>query len=109
MSMLTLGVLGTSSKENEKRVAIHPRHIDRLGPDVRAAMLVESGYGTAFGVSDDEIATQVGGVVPRDALVEGSDVVLMPKPTIPDVAALRDGQVLWGWPHCVQDAELTQL
>ena len=26
-----------------------------------------------------------------------------------DLAELRDGQVLWGWPHCVQDAELTQL
>ena len=22
---------------------------------------------------------------------------------------LRDGQVLWGWPHCVQDDEITQL
>ena len=26
-----------------------------------------------------------------------------------DVAELRDGQVLWGWPHCVQDRALTQL
>ena len=25
-----------------------------------------------------------------------------------DVASLREGQVLWGWPHCVQDRELTQ-
>ena len=25
------------------------------------------------------------------------------------MAALREGQILWGWPHCVQDAELTQL
>ena len=22
---------------------------------------------------------------------------------------MREGQVLWGWPHCVQDAEITQL
>ena len=22
---------------------------------------------------------------------------------------MRDGQVLWGWPHCVQDEEITQL
>jgi alanine dehydrogenase len=26
-----------------------------------------------------------------------------------DIAQLRSGQVLWGWPHCVQDEELTQL
>ena len=36
-------------------------------------------------------------------------MVLLPKPQHADVAALRAGQVLWGWPHCVQDAELTQL
>jgi alanine dehydrogenase len=26
-----------------------------------------------------------------------------------DLAELRAGQILWGWPHCVQDPELTQL
>ena len=109
MSLLTLGVLGTSAKENEKRVAIHPRHLDRIDPDVRAAILVESGYGLDFGVSDDEIATQVREVVAHDEVIARSDVVLMPKPTLGHVAALRDGQVLWGWPHCVQDTALTQL
>lgn len=109
MTLLTLGVLGTSGKENEKRVPIHPRHFDRIDSDLRASMVVESGYGTSFGVSDAELAPQVGAVAGRDDLVARSDVVLMPKPTIPDVAALRDGQVLWGWPHCVQDAALTQL
>lgn len=109
MTLLTLGVLGTSAKENEKRVAIHPRHLDRIDADVRAAMLVESGYGVDFGVSDDEIAAQVGGVASHDEVIARSDVVLMPKPTIQQVSSLRDGQVLWGWPHCVQDAELTQL
>ena len=34
---------------------------------------------------------------------------LLPKPLAADLADLRDGQVLWGWPHCVQDRELTQL
>jgi len=72
-------------------------------------MLVERGYGVDFGVSDEEIAPQVGAVVAADELVERSDVVLMPKPTLADVQRLREGQVLWGWPHCVQDAELTQL
>jgi alanine dehydrogenase len=34
---------------------------------------------------------------------------VLPKPTLQDVSDLRDGQVLWGWPHAVQDSELTQL
>jgi alanine dehydrogenase len=107
--LLRLGVLATSAKENERRVPIHPRHFDRIDADLRAATVVESGYGSAFGVSDDEIATQVGRVCARNEVVAGSDVVLLPKPTLADVAELRDGQVLWGWPHCVQDEALTQL
>lgn len=109
MAPLTLGALATTAKENEKRVPIHPRHLDRIAPDLRAAMLVETGYGRNFGVDDDEIAPQVSGVVARAELIERSDIVLLPKPTIPDVSGLRDGQVLWGWPHCVQDTALTQL
>jgi alanine dehydrogenase len=26
-----------------------------------------------------------------------------------DIAELRAGQTFWGWPHCVQDSELTQI
>ena len=35
--------------------------------------------------------------------------MLLPKPQHADVAALREGAVLWGWPHCVQDPVLTQI
>ena len=35
--------------------------------------------------------------------------MLLPKPQPEDLAELRDGQILWGWPHCVQDRALTQL
>lgn len=30
-------------------------------------------------------------------------MLLLPKPVHDDVAALREGQVLWGRPHCAQD------
>ena len=42
-------------------------------------------------------------------LLAEADVVLLPKPQPEDLAELRDGQVLWGWPHCVQDRAITQL
>ena len=35
--------------------------------------------------------------------------MLLPKPQHEDVAALGPGRVLWVWPHCVQDRELTQV
>ena len=45
----------------------------------------------------------------REELVAAADIVLLPKPKPEDLAELRDGQILWGWPHCVQDREITQL
>ena len=36
-------------------------------------------------------------------------MIVLPKPTGHDIAGLRDGQVLWGWPHCVQDHAVTQM
>jgi alanine dehydrogenase len=109
MSLLTMGVPATSAKENERRLPLHPRHLDRIDPDLRAAIVLETGYGRAFGVGDEELAAMVGAVVDREQLLDRAEVVLLPKPTLADVADLRDGQVLWGWPHCVQDRELTQL
>ena len=51
----------------------------------------------------------MGGLRSREELIAECDIVVLPKPLHEDVAALRSGQVLWGWPHCVQDTGLTQL
>jgi alanine dehydrogenase len=109
MNELTLGLIGRSSKENEHRVPIHPRHLDHVDADLRARMVVERGYGVRFGVSDDAIAAKVGQVTTRAKVIASADVLLLPKPLRRDVESMRDGQVLWGWPHLVQDAAMTQL
>jgi alanine dehydrogenase len=108
MDQLSLGVLATSSKENEFRLPIHPRHFDRIDADLRARIFLEHGYGDRYGVSEDDSAL-VGGFRSRAEIIAASDVVLLPKPTLEDMEGLRQGQVLWGWPHAVQDAELTQI
>ena len=36
-------------------------------------------------------------------------MILLPKPLAEDLETLRPGQVVWGWPHCVQDRRMTQL
>jgi alanine dehydrogenase len=105
---LKLGVIGKTGKENERRVPIHPHHIDRIDADLRADIYFERGYGADFGVSDAELAALAGGVRSRDELIADCDVILLIKPEASDLADLRVGQVLWGWPHCVQDRELTQ-
>jgi alanine dehydrogenase len=106
---LSLGVMARSLKENERRLAIHPQHLDRIPDELRKSIFLELGYGEQFGLSDDQLSGSVGGLRSREQLVDECDVILQPKPLMSDVAALRDGQVLWGWPHCVQDEQLTQL
>jgi alanine dehydrogenase len=106
---LRLGVIGTSRKPDERRAPIHPEHFSRIDADIRARMVVEEGYGEQFGMSNAALAELVGAVSRREEVVAGADVVLLPKPQASDLAELRDGQVLWGWPHCVQDRAITQL
>jgi alanine dehydrogenase len=106
--MLTLGVLATSRKPDERRLPLHPARLDRIEPEVRERMILETGYGERFGLSDDQLRPLVGGLASRSDLIAASDIVLLPKPQPSDLDDLRDGQTLWGWPHCVQDREMTQ-
>jgi alanine dehydrogenase len=105
---LRIGVIGRSAKEDERRVPIHPQHLERIDADLLARIHLEEGYGDRFGVSDAELAEQVAGVRSREDLIAACDVVLAAKPLAHELTELREGQVLWGWPHCVQDADLTQ-
>lgn len=107
--LLRLGVLATSRKPDERRLPIHPAHFERIDEDLRASMIVEHGYGSRFGVGDEELEPLVGGILDRDKIIARSDVVLLPKPQASDLEDLRPGQTLWGWPHCVQDRQITQL
>jgi len=106
--ILTLGAIAASSKPDERRLPLHPARLDRIEPEVRERIILEAGYGERFGLSDDQLRPLVGGIASRRDLIAASDVVLLPKPQASDLDDLRDGQTLWGWPHCVQDRELTQ-
>jgi alanine dehydrogenase len=106
---MTLGVMGRSLKENERRLALHPRHLERIPADLRDRVFLEEGYGEGFGVTAPEMERWVAGTLTREELVARCDVIVQPKPLLSDIAGLRIGQVLWGWPHCVQDEELTQV
>ncbi|WP_371550853.1 N(5)-(carboxyethyl)ornithine synthase [Streptomyces sp. NBC_00554] len=108
-SLMSLGVISSSNKENEFRLPLHPAHLGRIGPDVREKIFLEQGYGERFGVGDDALRPLVAGLRSREQLIAECDVLMLPKPMHEDVAELRQGQVLWGWPHCVQDDTMTQL
>jgi len=106
---LMLGVVATSSKPDERRLPLHPMHLDRIDEELRGQVVLERGYGEPFGLSDDQLAPLVGGFRSRQELLAAADVVLLPKPQVVDLERMGSGQVLWGWPHCVQDRALTQV
>jgi alanine dehydrogenase len=107
--MLKLGVIGTSKKENERRLPLHPDHLARLPEELRRQLVFEHGYGEPFGISDSDLGSLAGGTASRRELLAGLGVVVLPKPEQEDLETLREGGLLWGWPHCVQQRALTQV
>jgi len=108
MSKLTLGVIGTSKKEDERRVPIHPEHLTRLPEKIRRQLIFEEGYGAPFGISDLEISAQTGGTATRHELLADIGTVIIAKPVLADFQELREGGTLWGYVHCVQQRAITQ-
>ena len=105
------GGLGRSAKENEHRLPIHPDH---LAASRRPRW--PPGSPSSRGTARRSAATTptshpfVGGIASREEIFERSDVVLLPQAAARGRRTrMRHGQTLWGWPHCVQDSELTQL
>ncbi len=107
---IKIGVVGKSQKVNEKRVPIHPDHIEEIPVEIRRKLTFEAGYGDNFGISDQLIAQLTSGVVEQkyDLLAE-SDCIIIPKPTEEDIAMIKDRAIVWGWLHCVQQKSITQL
>ncbi len=108
MQKLTLGVIGTSKKEDERRVPIHPEHLQRIPQEIRRKLIFEEGYGAPFGFADSEIAAQTGGIASRHELLAEMGTVIMLKPVLADFQELREGGFLWGYVHCAQQKAITQ-
>ena len=108
MSKLNLGVIGTSKKVDEHRVPIHPEHLRRLPESVRRELIFEEGYGERFELTDAEIADQSGGIATRHELLAELGAVILNKPMLADLQELKKGGILWGYPHCAQQRQITQ-
>ena len=108
MSKLRFGVVGTSRKIDEHRMPIHPEHLSRLPENIRRRLIFEEGYGVPFNIPDSEIASQTGGMASRKELLADIGNVIIPKPVASDLKMLREGGILWGWPHCAQQRSITQ-
>ena len=108
MVLSKMGVIGTSKKEDERRVPIHPEHLKRLPENIRRKLIFEKGYGKPFNVEDEEIANQTGGIATRSEILSDIGSAIIAKPVLSDLEELKVGGILWGYPHCAQQIEITQ-
>lgn len=109
MNTSPIGVIGTSKKADERRYPIHPGHLARIPEVLRRQLIFEKGYGEPFGVADSDIADMTGGIATRHELLADIGSVLINKPVLADLQELREGGTLWGYVHCVQQQDITQV
>lgn len=106
--MRTFGVIGTSRKEDERRLPIHLDHLTRLPLSIKKQLVFEKGYAQSFAMDEDELASTTGGLASRTEILADIGAVIIAKPVLLDLKELKKGGVLWGYPHCVQQNSITQ-
>ena len=85
------GVFKTSLKEDEKRIPIHPVHIERLPGDIIKELLFEEGYGDDYGYSDVQLQRIGCKFLSRNDLFKECSILILPKPVAEDLKQMRDG------------------
>jgi alanine dehydrogenase len=108
MTLLKMGVIGTSKKEDERRVPIHPEHLKRLPEHIRRQLIFEKGYGKPFNIKDEDISALTGGVASRGEILADIGCAIIAKPILSDFKELKGCGIIWGYPHCAQNSQVTQ-
>lgn len=107
---MDIAVIGTSKKENEKRVAIHPDHISQIPEKTLKHLFFEKGYGMPFGMEDEKICSLTGNrLLEREELLRNFKAILITKPVAEDFEEIQEGTLVWGWLHSVQQSIITQF
>ena len=95
-------------KPGEQRVALTPAGARAL-TEAGHRVVVEQGAGAGSGIRDEEYSAVGAGLAAVDEVWRSADLVLKVKePLAPEVARLRDGQVLFTYLHLAPAPELTR-
>lgn len=105
---MKIALFATSLKPHERRVPIYPQHLPKIPQALRSKLVFQKGYGEQFGYPDEYFCQAGAQVMLREQLFEQCELLVLPKPLAPDISCMREGQVLFGWAHCVQQHQITQ-
>lgn len=106
---LKLGLCGTTFKDAELRIPIHPDHLTSIDENIKENLFIEEGYGQHFGVDSSFLKQNFKNIEPRQTLFEQCDAILLLKPTSKDFQFFQEKQILWGWLYCVDYQDLTTV
>lgn len=94
-------------KKNEQRQALIFNDIAKMKN--KDKLYFEKGYGESFGISDKELQNIGVNIVSREEALE-QDIICDPKAGDGDyIKELKDGQLIFGWIHAVQNEKLTDI
>jgi alanine dehydrogenase len=102
---LTLGIIGESFKQNEKRLPLHPKDFCNIPERYRSHIFIDQGYGKNFGYTDDQLRPYVGGILKKEEMYKKCDVMMILKYTKSDYKMFDSKKICWGWHHLVQNKE----
>lgn len=94
-----------STKENEKRRALLPKHVAKIRN--KNKLFFEENYGAFFGHTDQEYTDAGANIVSKENALS-KDIICDPK--IGDanyLDRLSKGQTIFGWVHAVQNRSIT--
>lgn len=103
--MKTIGFI-KSNKENENRIALLPKNIDKIKN--KNYIFVEKGYGIALNISDQEYIDAGCNVVSRDETLR-QDIIVDPKIGDSDYLKQLHNKTIFGWIHAVQNRDITDI
>jgi len=103
--MKTIG-FPISTKENEKRRCLIPKHISSIKN--KKSIYIETGYGNVLGFTDEDYNRAGVHIVTREEVLK-KDIICDPKIGDAEYLSQLKDQIVFGWVHAVQNKNITEI
>ncbi|MFA7047760.1 MAG: N(5)-(carboxyethyl)ornithine synthase [Bacteroidales bacterium] len=103
--MKTIG-FPISTKENEKRRCMIPKHISSIKN--KKSIYIETGYGNVLGFTDEDYNRAGVHIITREEVLK-KDIICDPKIGDAEYLSQLKDQIVFGWVHAVQNKNITDI
>jgi len=103
--MKTIG-FPISTKENEKRRCLIPKHIPSIKN--KKSIYIETGYGNVLGFTDEDYSREGVNVITKEEVLK-KDIICDPKIGDAEYLSQLKNQIVFGWVHAVQNKNITDI